>query len=69
MNTKQWVTLIVVAVVFAGIGFFWRDKIQQSKTPRLRQEPAGGRAAGFAGRRTGTARSQYGLCQRPGFEC
>src|ERR1700690_11477 len=35
MNTKQWVTLVVVAIVFAGGGFFGGIKYQQSKTPAV----------------------------------
>jgi uncharacterized protein (UPF0333 family) len=52
MTSKQWIILIVVAVVFAGGGFFGGIKYQQSKTPA-----AGARAfnaagtAGFALRR------------------
>jgi len=62
MNTKQWVTLIVVAVVFAGIGFFGGIKYQQSKTPAVAARTGGGAgAAGFAGRRTGTAGANMGF--------
>jgi hypothetical protein len=56
MSTKQIVTLIVVAVVFAGGGFFGGMKYQQSKTPAVAARTgAFGGAGGFAGRRPGGA--------------
>ena len=58
MNTKQWVTLIVVAVVFAGGGFFGGMKYQQSKTPAVAARTG---AAGFAGRRTGSGGANMGF--------
>jgi Domain of unknown function (DUF5666) len=62
MNTKQWVTLIVVAVVFAGGGFFGGMKYQQSKTPSFAARAGGpSGAAGFAGRRTGSGGSNMGF--------
>jgi Domain of unknown function (DUF5666) len=54
MNTKQWVTLVVVAVVFAGGGFFGGMKYQASKTPAPAARFGGAGGAGaFAGRRLG----------------
>jgi len=58
MNTKQIVTLVVVALVFAGGGFFGGMKYQQSKAPaagagRTGQFGGGGGAGGFGGRRGG----------------
>lgn len=48
MNTKQIVSLIAVAVVFAAGGFFGGMKYQQSKAPAPRGQFAGG--AGFGNR-------------------
>lgn len=60
MNSKQWIILVVVAVVFAGGGFFGGMKYQASKTPTVAARSgatgasgAYGAAGGFAGRRTG----------------
>jgi Domain of unknown function (DUF5666) len=55
MNTKQWVALAVVAVVFAGGGFFGGMKYQASKTPAVVLRPGMGGAGTFAGRRAGGA--------------
>ncbi len=58
MTSKQWIILIVVAVVFAGGGFFGGMKYQASKTPavavRTSTAGAAGAAGAFAGRRSGT---------------
>ena len=51
MNTKQWVILIVVAVIFAGGGFFGGIKYQASKTPAVAARTGAAGAPGFAGRR------------------
>lgn len=62
MNTKQWITLIVVAVIFAGGGFFGGIKYQQSKTPSFTARAGGPTgAAGFAGRRTGSGGGNMGF--------
>lgn len=59
MTSKQWVSLIVVAVIFGGGGFFGGIKYQQSKTPavaaRNGQFAGSAGAGGFAGRRLGGA--------------
>ena len=58
MTSKQWVTLVVVAVVFAGGGFFGGVKYQQTKKPAAVAGRTGaftGGAGGFAGRRAGGA--------------
>jgi hypothetical protein len=60
MNTKQWVTLVVVAIVFAGGGFFGGMKYQQSKTPVRAAGAAGQRGQAFgAGGRGAAAGSQF----------
>jgi hypothetical protein len=51
MTGKQWVILVVVAVVFAGGGFFGGMKYQASKTPA--PVSRSGAAGAFAGRRAG----------------
>ncbi len=55
MNQKQWVTLVVVAVIFAGGGFFGGMKYAQGKQPvRGAGFTAGQRGGqGFAGGRGG----------------
>jgi len=61
MTSKQWVTLIVVAVVFAGGGFFGGIKYQQSKTPAVATRTGGPAGAGFAGRRAGAGGANMGF--------
>jgi len=55
MNTKQWVTLVVVAIVFAGGGFFGGMKYQASKTPAVMARTGASGPGAFAGRRAGGA--------------
>ena len=55
MNSKQWITLIVVAVVFAGGGFFAGLKYQQSKTPAAAARNFGGAGSAAVAGRRGTA--------------
>ena len=54
MTSKQWIILVVVAVVFAGGGFFGGIKYQQTKTPaggaRLAFTRGAGGPGGFGGR-------------------
>jgi hypothetical protein len=60
MNTKQWIALAVVAVVFAGGGFFGGMKYQQSKMSVRAAGMAGLRGQAFgAGGRGATAGSQF----------
>ncbi len=51
MTSKLTAIVIIVAVVFAGAGFYGGIMYQKSKTPSFALRTAGG--AGFAGRRTG----------------
>jgi hypothetical protein len=51
MTSKQWVILVVVAIIFAGGGFFGGVKYQEAKKPATVART--GTAGGFAGRRTG----------------
>ena len=55
MNNKQIISLIVVAIVFAGGGFFGGIKYQQNKLP-----PMAARAGQFAGAAGGAARRAGG---------
>lgn len=60
MNSKQWITLVVVAIVFAGSGFFGGMKYTQSKQPVRSAGAAGQRGQAFGGAgRGGTAGSQF----------
>jgi hypothetical protein len=60
MTSKQWVTLVVVAVIFAGGGFFGGIKYQAAKTPAVAARTGSfaggaGAAGGFARRGAGGA--------------
>lgn len=60
MTSKQWVSLVIVAVVFAGGGFFGGVKYEASKKPAVTASRSGqfagtGAAGGFGGRRAGGA--------------
>ena len=54
MTSKQWVSLVIVAVVFAGGGFFGGVKYEASKKPAVTASRSGqfagtGAAGGFGG--------------------